>query len=540
MSNKYNMNNKIDTKTTKLSLSTLIMSGVGTIIGSGWLFSAAHAASTAGPAAIFSWIIGAIMVLIIALNLIEITSIAPIRMGSMGYFLRYTHGNFASFLAEWTILIGFISSIPSEAIASTEYLSDWNYDFTHGLFNHQSNNLTLSGLIVSSILCIIYFIINYYSLKILAKSIKYITFFKLITPIIAIISFLLVGFHASNFSIVGDHSFAPYGISGILTAVTTSGIIYAFNGFQAPISFAAESENPKRNIPIALITSVLIAAIIYICLQIAYLGAMPSKLLLINGWKNLNFSSPFASLALALNLNLIALLLYIDAFISPSGTGIIYTSLSSRVLCSMNDNMPKFITKLDPVTNLPKIALCLVLLLSFVALWLLPSWNKLAGVISIGYVLCYATVPVSSASFRKLTPQKINNNMIRICGMQFFAPISFILATFMLYWSSWPLNGQIIFIVLLGLPIYGYYAIKRKENFLKQLMKAAWIISYLLFVALFGYLGSEQFGGLNIITNNYGLDHILLASLSLIFFYWGVMVSHKTKEYISQIDNSIC
>ena len=87
----------------KIKLSTLIMSGVGTIIGSGWLFGAAHAAAVAGPASILSWVIGAIMVSIIALNLVELSTTAPIRMGSMGYFLRYTHGSLASFIAEWTI-----------------------------------------------------------------------------------------------------------------------------------------------------------------------------------------------------------------------------------------------------------------------------------------------------------------------------------------------------------------------------------------------------------------------------------------------------
>lgn len=70
----------------QVKLNTLLMAGTGTIIGSGWLFGSAHAAAIAGPAAILSWIIGAIMVSIIALNLVEISTAAPARMGSMGYF----------------------------------------------------------------------------------------------------------------------------------------------------------------------------------------------------------------------------------------------------------------------------------------------------------------------------------------------------------------------------------------------------------------------------------------------------------------------
>ncbi|MFN8769761.1 MAG: APC family permease [Neisseriaceae bacterium] len=523
----------------KIKLTTLILSGLGAIIGSGWLFGAAQAAKVAGPASIFSWIIGASMVLVIALNLVEISSIAPIRMGSMGYFLRYTHGSFASFLAEWTILIGFASSVPSEATASTQYLSDWNFEWAHNLFDHATNSLTTSGMIVSSLLCIVYFLINYYSLAFLAKSIKALTFFKVAVPIIAIVSFIAVGFNPSNLHIVGDHSLAPYGISGIFTAVTTAGVVYAFNGFQAPITFASESDNPKRNLPLALIGSILIATLLYIGLQVTYLTSMPQDLLLKYGWHGLNFSSPFASLALALNMNLIAILLFADAFVSPSGAGIIYTSLTGRVICGMEEHMPKIVGKLDPVTKLPRNALITVLILSFIALWLLPSWDKLAAVISVGYVLCYATVPVSTYSFRKLSPTVPHDKAIRVYGMKLLSPLGFILATFMLYWSRWPLNGEVIFIVFLGIPLYMYYAIKSKEKIMRQIPKTIWIIAYLIFVALYGYIGGKDFGGLGIIPNQYCIDHLILAACSLVFFIWGVSVSYKTDEYIDKIDNFV-
>ncbi len=521
----------------KIKLPTLMLAGIGTIIGSGWLFGSAHVAKMAGPAGIFSWVIGAVMILVIALNLIELSTIAPIRMGSMGYFLRYTHGSFAGFIAEWTILIGFISSIPSEATASTQYLSEWNYVWAHSLFNHNTNSLTLSGLIISSLLCFIYFFINYYSLRFLARSIKTLTIFKLFVPTLAVFMFLYAGFHVDNLHIVGNHSLAPYGISGIFTAVATSGVIYAFNGFQAPITFAAETHNPKRNIPLALIGSVFISAVIYISLQFVYLVSMPTDLLIKYGWNGLNLSSPFASLAISLNLNLLAILLFIDAFISPSGGGIIYTSLSGRVFFGMGDYLPKWFGNLDVKSRLPKNALLAVLVISILSLWLLPSWEKLAAVISVGYILCYATVPVSVYSFRKLSPVLPHKDAIRVYGVKILAPIGFIFATFMLYWSRSPLNAEVILIVLLGLPIYIFYAKKRQEAIMPQLSKCIWMIAYLVFVAIYGFFGSKNFGGTGLIPDVYIIDHILLACLSMIFFIWGVSVSFKTNAYIEEIDN---
>ena len=314
-------------------------------------------------------------------------------------------------------------------------------------------------------------------------------------------------------------------------------MVYAFNGFQAPITFAAEAENPKRNIPLALIGSVAISTIIYVALQVVYLTTMPLDILAQHGWNGLNFSSPFASLAIALNINLVAILLFADAFISPSGAGIIYTSLSGRVFCGMNEHMPKIIGKLDSKTHLPKNALTAVLLLSFMSLWLLPSWDKLAAVISVGYVLCYATVPISTYSFRKLSPTLPHDKALRIPGMKTLAPMGFILATFMLYWSRWPLNGEVIFVVLLGLPVYGYYAVKAKEKIKSQIPRTIWIIFYLIFVAFYGFIGSKNFGGLGLIPDSYGIDHIILAITSMIFFIWGVKVSYKTVAYIEEIDN---
>ncbi len=52
--------------------------------------------------------------------------------------------------------------------------------------------------------------------------------------------------------------------------------------------------------------------------------------MIVNGWQHLNFNSPFADLAIVLGINWLVILLYVDAFISPSGTGITYTATTSQ------------------------------------------------------------------------------------------------------------------------------------------------------------------------------------------------------------------
>ena len=82
----------------------------------------------------------------------------------------------------------------------------------------------------------------------------------------------------------------------------------------------------------------------------AYLGAVPPELLARAGWHGIDFSSPFAQLALLLNLHWLAILLYADAFVSPSGTGITYTASTARMIYGMerNGTLPKILGRLHP------------------------------------------------------------------------------------------------------------------------------------------------------------------------------------------------
>src|SRR3954465_13822586 len=71
----------------------LLFAGVGSIIGSGWLFGAMNAGQLGGPAAILSWGIGAVMILLIALVYAELGTMFPVSGG----VIRFPHISFGSF-----------------------------------------------------------------------------------------------------------------------------------------------------------------------------------------------------------------------------------------------------------------------------------------------------------------------------------------------------------------------------------------------------------------------------------------------------------
>ena len=62
---------------------------------------------------------------------------------------------------------------------------------------------------------------------------------------------------------------------------------------------------------------------------------MPEGMLAKHGWNGIQFNSPFADMAILLNLNWLAILLYIEAVVSPFGTGVSFVAVTGRVLRAM-------------------------------------------------------------------------------------------------------------------------------------------------------------------------------------------------------------
>jgi len=519
---------------------SLMLTGLGSIIGSGWLFGAWHASAIAGPAAILAWVIGAVVVLAIALTYAEMGAMFP-ESGGMVRYARYSHGSLTGFLAAWANWISIVSVIPIEAIASVQYMASWPYPWAQAMV--ANGELTTHGLWASAALVLVYFALNYWGVKLFVKTNTAITTFKLVVPALTGVALIWASFNTENFGDGTASSFAPYGWSAVFTAVAASGIVFSFNGFQSPVSLAGEARNPGKSIPFALIGSVLIALVVYVLLQVAFIGAV-SPQSIATGWHSLNFDSPLAQLALALNLNWLAMLLYLDAFVSPSGTGSIYTATTARMIYAMerNNTMPKVFGSLHPIYGVPRAAMWFNLAVSFIFLFFFRGWGTLAAVISVAVIISFLTGPVSLMSLRLTAPDV--PRPLRLMGMQFIAPFAFVCASLVLYWARWPLTGQVILLVVGALPIFFYYQARQSwKGFGRELAAAAWLIGYLPSIAVVSYIGSEAFGGIGLLAE--GWDMLVVAGVALAFYLLGVRSGYRT-PYLAesvvwhQTDNPAC
>ncbi len=226
----------------KLGLWSLVFTGIGSIIGSGWLFAAYNAAKYAGSGAFLSWIIGAGIILMLAMVIAEIATLYPIR-GLFTRLLTLSHNKdmgFVTALANW---LGIVAVIPTEAMATVQYLANSQPQINEVLYANA--RLTSFGLFLVSLLVIFYAILNNWGARLLSKSNNIITLIKVFVPVITAIVIMYASFHSSNI-ILDKQSALPDGISGIFTAIVASGIIYAFNGFQSIVSFSSEAKEPEK------------------------------------------------------------------------------------------------------------------------------------------------------------------------------------------------------------------------------------------------------------------------------------------------------
>lgn len=505
----------------------LMFTGLGSIIGSGWLFGAWHAAQLAGPGAIYAWLLGAVIILFIALTYAELGAMFP-ESGGMVRYGHYSHGSLVGFIGGWANWIAIVSVIPVEAEASVQYMASWPWQWAQDLYSVSSGHgeLSTTGLMLAAVLVVVYFLLNFWGVKLYARSNSTITIFKLVVPALTAIALMLSGFHSENFTvgITGeDHSIS---ISAILTAVAISGIVFSFNGFQSPVNLAGEAHNPGRSVPFGVIGSIIIATVIYLLLQVAFLGAVPPEYLH-EGWAGLEYSSPFAQLALALNLNWLAFLLYADAFVSPSGTGATYTATTARMIYGIqrNGSLPAMFGHVHPKFGIPRPAMWLNLAVSFIFLFFFRGWGTLAAVISVATIISYLTGPVSVMALRRTAPELYRP--LRIRGLSVLAALAFIFATELLYWAKWPRTGEIMLLIVAALPIYIYYQAKQGwKGFSRHFRGSLWLLCFLPVLAAVSWAGSDRFGGQGYLP--YGWDLAVVAVIGLVFFLWGVSAGWRT------------
>jgi amino acid transporter len=519
----------------------LMWASAGSIIGSGWLYGAQKGLAAAGPAVIWSWIIGAIAILILALVHAELGGMYPIA-GGTARFPHLAFGGIAGGAFGWFSWLQAVTVAPIEVMAMLGYWQSLarteHWSFGAHFQNPTTEILTPSGIIAAVVIMAVFTAINFFSIRALANTNSAATWWKIGVPVLAIFVLAIINFHGSNFG--AGESFAPTGLKGVLSALPTAGIVFALLGFEQADQLAGESSNPKRDIPRAVIGSVLIGLVIYLALQVVFIAAIPGDHLL-GTWAKTAAqyaSGPFALLATAVGVGWLAVVLYVDAVISPGGTGLIYFTATSRVSYGLSKNgyFPKL---LESTTRrgVPWFGLIVAWIFGCVCFLPFPSWQSLVSLITSASVLMYAGAPLAFGAFRKRIPNA--DRPFRLPGGAILSPIAFIVANWIILWTGWLTDYKLGICILIGLAIIVVTRVfKLNPTPVHFNWKAAqWLFPYLIGLGLIVFLSDWNQDANGTIAGPdwlpFGWDMAVTAAFSLIIYYWAVNTSVDTQGILT-------
>jgi amino acid transporter len=508
-------------------ISLLWVSG-GSIIGSGWLFSAQGALASAGPAALISWVVGGVAILLLALVHAELGAMYPVA-GGTARFPHIAFGGAAGASFGWFSWLQAVTVAPIEVLAVIQYAQ--HYSFASGWLKLQGGQhvLTATGLLVAIGLMAVFTAINFLGVRRLARTNSAATWWKVAVPVLAIVALAATHFHTGNFT--AANGFNPYGAHGILAAVSTSGIIFALLGFEQADQLAGESANPRRDIPRAVIGAVTIGLVIYLLLQVVFLAALPAAQVQ-GSWATAGytkFSGPFAELATLVGLGWLATILYIDAVVSPGGTGLIYTTASSRVSYGLSRN--GYVPSVYESTTsraIPWFGLITAFVVGCVCFLPFPSWRSLVGLITSASVLMYAGAPLALGALRRRLPDA--ERPYRLPSAPVIAPVAFVVANFLILWSGWVTDYKLGIAILIGYVVLAGNRLLRLNPIAPVLnwRAAGWLPVYLVGMGLIVYL--SDFGPLANPWFPLWWDMVAVAVFSLAIYAWAQRVALPTEE----------
>src|ERR1700712_3958744 len=125
----------------EVGLIGVMWASVGSIIGSGWLFGAQEGLIAAGPAAMISWVVGGLMMMVLALTPAELGGMYPVS-GGTARFPHYAFGGAAGASFGWFSWLQAATVAPIEVSAMITYSQHWS--FAHSWLNPVTGVLTTS------------------------------------------------------------------------------------------------------------------------------------------------------------------------------------------------------------------------------------------------------------------------------------------------------------------------------------------------------------------------------------------------------------
>jgi basic amino acid/polyamine antiporter, APA family len=414
---------------------------IGSIVGADIYIASALTAGLLGPAALMVWIVAGACASVIAIVFAYCSYYVP-RVGGPFAFVSEAFDDFFGFLTGWSIWIAEVLSLPVFAIAFTKYLQ---YFISLDFYQQTA---------VKGIFLLVLTYVNIRGVKAAGKVNDVLTIIKLAPLIILIVvGFGFFVFHPQTLT-SNYLPFAPEGFGNFGTALVL--IFWAYVGFEMGTLPASEVKNPRKTIPKAIISGMIIVTLFYLLTNFVVYGVI--------NWRDLATSSTPLILVGGVLLGTVgAAMMAIGALVSVSGSDESGTLGTARLSYAMSIDglFPKIFSKTHQKYQTPSMALIIQGIIAF-GLSIYAGLSQLISFSVFNLAFAFLLTCLALLVLRKETTKKLY-------GQRILPWIGIIICLYLIISTSLIniIAGAIV--ILIGIPLYAFFSPKTDIHHLKEL-----------------------------------------------------------------------
>ncbi|KRN58398.1 APC family amino acid-polyamine-organocation transporter [Limosilactobacillus secaliphilus] len=365
-----------------MSAIDLMTLGIGAVIGTGiFILPGTVAANDAGPGVILSFLMAAVVCALAAMCYAEFSSALPVA-GSAYSYGNIIFGEIIGWVLGWALVLEYMLAVSSVSTGWAAYFNSLigsfgiqvpkalsgPFDPAHGTYI----NIVAVIIVLLIVLMLSHGMQSSLRINNIAVAIK------------LLIILLFIGIGLFFIKPTNYHPFMPFKLSGVFRGATT--VFFAFLGFDAVSSSAAEVKNPKKNMPLGIIGTLLVATVLYMGVSAVLVGMVK--------YTKLDVANPVAFALKYVNQGWLADLLSIGALIGMFTMMVTMIYSSSRLVYSLGRDglLPKFLSQLNEEKgSTPEAALWVVGIIIAV-MGGMVSLDNLTSLVNIGTLLAFTFV----------------------------------------------------------------------------------------------------------------------------------------------------
>ncbi|MEV7571651.1 amino acid permease [Pseudarthrobacter sp. NPDC089323] len=371
----------------------LTMISVGATLGTGILVILGESVPLAGPAIWISFAIAGLAALLSAVSYAEMAGLVPVSGSSYSYTYA-TMGEGMAWICGWCLVLEYAVSVAAVAVGAGQYVNESLAVFGTALPDALSQPPGDGGMV--NIPAMVIVVLATVLLVRGAKESAWINTAIVVVKVGILLFFCAVAFTAFN---AGNFEpLLPMGAAGVSAAA--SRVFFSYIGFDAASTAGEEARNPKRDLPRAIMLSMLIVTTIYVLVAVAAIGARPW------GW----FDGTEAALVKILEETTgqpwIALVFAVGAVLAIASIVLTVLYGQTRILLSMSRDglIPAVFGRVSRRTGTPVAGTLLVGIAVALTAGLVPL-GSLADATSIGTLFAFALVNVAVIYLRRTRPE---------------------------------------------------------------------------------------------------------------------------------------